>query len=222
MWFFQPRQDPLFPPWFNRVLPVLVVAVLLGGGYWTAVVVYGALPGTQRLGYEPAQPVDYSHLLHAGELGMDCRYCHSTVEHAALAAIPPTQTCMNCHSNIRTESNLLAPVRRSAATGSGIAWRRVHDLPGFVYFDHSVHVQRGVGCVSCHGRVDRMEKVSQVHELTMGWCLSCHRDPAPALRPADTVTAMDWVPLENQQQLGRELQLRYRINPATDCSTCHR
>ncbi len=140
------------------------------------------------VGYAPEQPVPYSHALHAGQLGIDCRYCHNTVETAAHAAVPPTQTCMNCHAAIRKESEKLIPVRASYATGMPIPWVRVHDLPDYVYFNHSAHVRRGVGCVSCHGRVDTMEVVYQAEPLSMGWCLDCHRNPERHLRPVEFVT----------------------------------
>jgi hypothetical protein len=160
--------------------------------------------------------------MHAGELGMDCRYCHDTVEQAACAAIPPTQTCMNCHKLINPDSDKLLLVRESYATGMPIAWVRVHDLPDYVYFDHSAHLRAGVGCASCHGRVDKMDVVYQVETLAMGWCLDCHRDPQPHLRPREAVTQMAWVPTEASQSLGRRLRELYDVNPKDDCSVCHR
>jgi hypothetical protein len=197
-------------------LLVLTPAYLLG------VLYYGGSPQTLNVGYSPEQPVPFSHALHAGELGMDCRYCHNTVEHAAHAAVPPTATCMNCHERIAPESNKLLPVRESYATGQPVPWVRVHDLPDYVYFDHSAHVARGVSCVSCHGRIDKMEKVSQVETLSMGWCLECHRNPEPHLRPVDRVTDLDWMPGEDPEIVGKRLREQYNINPSTDCSTCHR
>jgi hypothetical protein len=144
------------------------------------------------------------------------------VEVAAHAAVPPTQTCMNCHAKIRTQSEKLLLVRQSAASGMPVPWVRVHDLPDYVYFNHSAHVRRGVGCVECHGRVDKMDVVRQVAPLSMGWCLDCHRHPEPHLRPAALMTKMDWVPGEDPETLGRRLREMQRINPSTDCSTCHR
>jgi hypothetical protein len=170
----------------------------------------------------PEQPVPYSHALHVGQLGMDCRYCHTTVETAAFAALPPTQTCMNCHLQIRAESPKLLAVRESHASGLPVRWVKVHDLPDYVYFDHSAHVARGVGCVECHGRVDRMEVVSQVEPMSMAWCLDCHRDPDRHLRPVEFVTRLDWVPPGDPAVLGRALREENNINPSTDCSTCHR
>jgi menaquinone reductase, multiheme cytochrome c subunit len=198
---------------------------ILGGAaltYVTVVFALAASPQTTNVGYQPVQPVPYSHRLHAGELGMDCRYCHNTVETAAHAAVPPTQTCMNCHKQIRATSEKLLPVRESYASGEPIPWIRVHDLPGFAYFDHSAHVQRGIGCVSCHGRIDKMEVVFQDQKLSMGWCLDCHRQPEKHLRPVAFVTKLDWVAEEDQLVLGRRLKEENQINPSTDCSTCHR
>ncbi len=164
----------------------------------------------------------YSHALHAGELGIDCRYCHNTVENAAHAAIPPTETCMNCHTNIFPDSPRLIAVRESYATGMPVPWIRVHDLPDYVYFNHSAHVRRGVGCVECHGRVDKMEEVYQAETLSMGWCLDCHRDPYPRLRPVDEVFNMAWEPVEDRRTLGARLAQQYNIHPSEDCGVCHR
>jgi len=185
-------------------------------------VTVGFSPKTISAGYEPEQPVPYSHRLHAGELGMDCRYCHNTVERTARAAIPPTQTCMNCHAKIRTQSDKLTPVFASYASGRPVRWVRVHDLPDYVYFNHSIHVNRGVPCVVCHGRIDTMETVRQVAPLSMGWCLDCHRSPERFLRPPEMVTVMDWEPETDQLELGRRLRAERHINPPTDCITCHR
>jgi hypothetical protein len=198
------------------------VAAPVGGLYLLSMVYLGASPRTTDVGYSPIQPVPFSHALHAGELGMDCRYCHTTVETAAEAAIPPTATCMNCHERIAPESEKLLPVRESHATGRPIDWVRVHDLPDFVYFDHSAHVSRGVSCVSCHGRVDQMEQVYQAKTLSMAWCLDCHRHPEEHIRPKEFVTDLDWTPTESARDLGARLKEQYNLNPSTDCSTCHR
>ncbi len=198
--------------------PLLGVA----GAYVVAVFALAASPQTTDEGYQPPQPVEYSHRLHAGELGIDCRYCHTTVETAAHAAVPPTQTCMNCHEMIRTKSELLLTVRESYGSGEPIEWIRVHDLPDYAYFDHSAHVRRGIGCVSCHGRIDKMEVVYQDQKLSMGWCLDCHRKPEAHLRPVEFVTQLDWVAPEDQLVLGRRLKEENGIAPSEDCSTCHR
>jgi hypothetical protein len=212
----------VFPRWTWVLRPGFAAAVLGGLVYAALVVWLGFSPKTTDVGYAPEQPVPYSHALHVGQLGMDCRYCHNTVETAAHAAVPPTQTCMNCHAAIRKESEKLIPVRASFATGMPIGWIRVHDLPDYVYFNHSAHVRRGVGCVSCHGRIDSMDVVYQAELLSMGWCLDCHRNPERHLRPVEFVFELDWVPAEDQLALGRRLREAGDINPPVDCNTCHR
>jgi menaquinone reductase, multiheme cytochrome c subunit len=214
----------VFPRWANKTRAL--AGVLLGAAplYLTGLVWYGASPKTTDVGYEPKQPVPYSHALHAGQLGLDCRYCHNTVEQAAHAAIPATQTCMNCHQTVHTKSDKLAPVRASWETNEPVEWVKVHDLPDYVYFNHSAHVTRGVGCVSCHGRVDQMEEVYQVEPLSMSWCLQCHREPEKHLRPPEEVTNMTWAPPDGQDPIeyGKMLREKNHLNPSTDCSTCHR
>ena len=212
----------VFPAWTNRLRPLAAVAGVGGLVYAIAFVWYGFSPKTTVVGYEPQQPVPYSHALHVGKLGLDCRYCHSTVELGAMAAVPAAGTCMNCHKMIRTTSAALTPVRASAATDAPLAWVRVHKLPDFVYFNHSAHVRRGVGCVSCHGRVDKMEVVRTVQPLSMGWCLDCHRAPENFLRPIEMMTKMNWTPVPDQQTVGAKLREDNHINPSTDCVTCHR
>jgi hypothetical protein len=212
----------VFPRWTWILRPGIAAAVVGGLLYVTVIVWLGFSPKATDVGYAPQQPVPYSHALHVGQLGIDCRYCHNTVERAAHAAVPPTQTCMNCHSMIRKSSQQLIPVFESYATGMPVEWVRVHDLPDYVYFNHSAHVRRGVGCVSCHGRIDTMEVVYQVEPLSMGWCLDCHRNPERHLRPVDFVYQLDWVPEEDQIVLGTRLRETYNIDPPTDCYTCHR
>ncbi|MGE5235250.1 MAG: cytochrome c3 family protein [Acidobacteriota bacterium] len=212
----------VFPRWTNWLRPTLAAVLVITPVYVVILVWLGFSPKTTDVGYQPQQPVPYSHALHAGELGIDCRYCHNTVERAAYAAVPPTQTCMNCHAKIRATSPKLLVIRESYATGLPVPWVKVHDLPDYVYFNHSAHVRRGVGCVECHGRVDKMEVVSQVKELSMGWCLDCHRNPDRHLRPPELVTKMDWVPPENPAVYGAQLRKANNINPPTDCWTCHR
>jgi hypothetical protein len=190
--------------------------------YASVVVFLGFSPKATDVGYMPTQPVPYSHAVHVGQLGMDCRYCHTGVEKAAHAAVPPTQTCMNCHAKVRANSEKLIPVRESYATGMPIPWIKIHDLPDHVYFNHSAHVSRGVGCVSCHGRIDTMEVVYQAETLSMGWCLECHRNPEKHLRPVEFVTQLDWVPEEDQIELGKRLREANNINPKETCNTCHR
>jgi menaquinone reductase, multiheme cytochrome c subunit len=218
----------VFPRGANYLLPVLIVAAVGGALYVPVVVGLGGSPSTTAVGYAPEQPVPFSHLMHVGQLGLDCRYCHNTVEDAPFAAIPPTATCMNCHSNIKADSPQLARVIDSWQTGQAIEWLRVHDLPDHAYFNHAAHVQKGVGCVECHGRVDLMDVVQQVEPLSMAWCLECHRDPGPRLRPLDQVTNMAWLPpasAGDRRQLARDLTVHYQlrdINFMQSCSTCHR
>jgi len=222
------KQDPpsvfVFPKWVDELKPLLATLGLGLPVFLTVLVWYGGSPATTDVGYAPVQPVPYSHALHAGEMGIDCRYCHNTVEVAAHAPIPPTQTCMNCHTNIRGTSSKLAPVRESNDTGMPVRWVRVHDLPDYVYFNHSAHVSRGVGCVTCHDRVDKMDVVYQAQKLSMGWCLDCHRNPDARLRPRELVTQMDWQPPSGTDRAayGRRIREQYHLNPSEDCSTCHR
>ena len=171
------------------------------------------------------QPVQFSHAHHVGSMGIDCRYCHTTVEDSPFANIPPTKTCMNCHSQIWTNAPILEPVRASFRDNTPLQWTRVHDLPDFVYFNHSIHVAKGVGCATCHGRVDRMPLMLQHASLQMSWCISCHRNPAPNLRPRDQITNMAWEPPSNDPGLGQRLMKEYKIQDVmllTSCSTCHR
>lgn len=218
----------MFPRWANYLLPALILLGIGGATYVPVLVTYGFSPTTWAVGYMPTQPVPFSHALHAGELGMDCLYCHTTVDKAAFAAIPPTQTCMNCHTAIKPDSPKLAVVRESYATGQPIPWKKVHDLPDYAYFNHAIHVNKGVGCVSCHGRVDKMEVVYQSKPLTMAWCLECHRAPEQHLRPREEVTNLAWVPEmigKTQYELGTELKQKYNVHDAaymTSCYTCHR
>lgn len=168
------------------------------------------------------QPVPFSHEHHVGGLGIDCRYCHTTVENSAFANIPATKICMNCHSQMWASSPTLEPVRESYRTGRSIEWTRVNDLPDFVYFNHSIHVHKGIGCATCHGRVDKMPLTWQAQPLTMEWCLDCHRHPEQYVRPRDQVFSMDYAPPRDQAALGSQLVHEYHIQSLTSCSTCHR
>lgn len=167
------------------------------------------------------QPVPFSHDHHVRGLGLDCRYCHTTVEKQAFAGMPPTATCMNCHKQIWRDADLLAPIRTSLESGRPIRWERVYDLPDFVYFDHSIHVAKGIGCASCHGRVDQMPLMMQAVSLQMIWCLECHRHPERFVRPREAVFDMTWK-AEDQAALGSSLVSEYGIRSKTSCSTCHR
>jgi Cytochrome c7 and related cytochrome c len=168
------------------------------------------------------QPIQFSHERHVAGNGIDCRYCHTSVETSAFAGIPPTKTCMNCHSEIYATSPFLEPVRQSFQTGTSIEWTRVHDLPDFVYFDHSIHIHKGIGCTTCHGQVDRMPLTYQEASLKMEWCVECHRHPERYVRPREDVFRMDYTPPANQEALGRRLVAEYKIQSLTSCSTCHR
>jgi hypothetical protein len=194
-----------------------VLAVLAVGGVW-----YYGSPEYTDVGYQPVQPVPYSHRLHVGQLGLDCRYCHASVETSPVSNIPPTQTCMNCHHVIKRDSEWLAPIRESAKTGKPMRWIRVHNLPDYAYFNHAIHVNAGVGCASCHGQIDQMEVVWQAKPLSMGWCLDCHRNPAPHLRPVDEVTNMQWFPARDHAEFASRTIEERHIAPPEDCSGCHR
>lgn len=210
----------IFPKWANKIpsrvlLGTIILLTASVAGVW-----YYFSPEYTDVGYAPVQPVPYSHELHAGQLGLDCRYCHVSVETSKVSQVPPTETCMNCHAQILTESEKLAPDRESWATGEPIQWVRVHHLPDYVYFNHAIHVNMGVGCESCHGRVDKMEVVRQVEPLSMSWCLDCHRNPEKYVRPVDQVTTMGYE-AENQLELGRKLVAKHNIHPPTYCQGCH-
>ena len=170
------------------------------------------------------QPVHFSHKHHVAGMGIDCRYCHTTVEVSAFAGVPPTETCMTCHSQIWTEAPILEPVRASFRDNKPIEWNRVHDLPDFVYFNHSIHVSQGIGCQSCHGQVDQMPLMKKAHTLNMEWCLDCHRDPAQFIRPRDQVFNMNYEYPANQETLGKSLVADYDVQTSqlTNCSICHR
>jgi hypothetical protein len=168
------------------------------------------------------QPVPFSHEHHVGGLGIDCRYCHTTVENSSFANIPPTKTCMNCHSQIWNTSPTLEPVRESFRTDRSIRWIRVHDLPDYVYFNHSIHVNKGVGCTTCHGPVNKMPLMWQHASLQMEWCLECHRNPELFVRPKSEVFSVAWQPPADQEAMGRKLVAEYKIQSLTSCSTCHR
>ena len=166
------------------------------------------------------QPVPFSHQHHVGGLGIDCRYCHTSVETSSFAGLPPTSTCMNCHAQIWTTAALLEPVRSSFKTGKPIVWSRVHRLPDYVHFKHDIHIAKGVGCYSCHGPIDKMNLVYQASPLTMSWCLNCHRNPEKYIRPREEVFNMSYVS-KNQEVLGPELVKRYGVKSKTHCSACH-
>jgi Cytochrome c7 and related cytochrome c len=186
--------------------------------YWLVV----RSPYYTEAGVIRQQPIPFSHKHHVGDVGLDCRYCHTSVEESSFAGIPATKICMNCHSQLWTGSDMLAPVRESYRTGKPLKWTRVHDLPDYVYFNHSIHIKKGVGCVSCHGRVDRMPLMWREKSLLMEWCVACHRNPKPHLRPPGKVFDMDWKPTGDGAELSDKLFLRNHVKSKTDCYTCHR
>jgi menaquinone reductase, multiheme cytochrome c subunit len=226
----------LFPRWTNQFLALLGLLTAAGGAYAGVLFLGATSPVTLNTGYRPEQPVPFSHALHAGELKMDCRYCHNTVDKSAHSSIPATQTCINCHSPktaagalpalsaVHSDSRKLKPVHDSWRTGESIDWVRIHRLPDFVFFNHSAHVNRGVSCVTCHGRVDQMEIVHQDKDQSMTWCIDCHRHPEPHLRPVEEITNLAWSAGSKEEQLalGAKLKAEKNINPQTNCAVCHR
>ena len=210
----------IFPRWTNKVplavaagVPIAMVGLIAGIWYFFS-------PKFTDVGYSHKQPVPYSHKLHAAQLGIDCLYCHGSAEKGSHANIPATQVCMNCHKVVKTDSAVLEPVRESWKNDVPVDWVRVHKIPDFAYFPHNVHLNAGVGCVECHGRIDQMVQVRQDQPLSMGWCLDCHRAPESHLRPKDLVTKMDYVPTEEQLKLAHIKA--GEVHPPTQCSGCHR
>ena len=230
-------QEFHFPTWVNKFTALAAITALSVGGYLATCLFAAIHPSIVNVGHQPKQPVPFSHKLHAGKLKMDCRYCHNTVEKAGHAAVPPTATCGNCHGGNRTpvdgrtlgvihaESTLLKPVRESLETGDPVPWQRVHDLPDFVYFNHSAHINKGISCVHCHGRIDQMEVVTQVEPLSMKWCLDCHRkstkDGLLPVRDPNLVTQLD-LEIENPHEYHAKWAEELEVNPKINCSTCHR
>ncbi len=212
----------IFPQSANKLPLVLGLAGAVLPVAAVAFVWYYFSPKFTDAGYQPVQPVPYSHKLHAGEMQIDCRYCHASVETSAVANVPPTQACMNCHLLVARQAASLAPIRDSAKSETPMRWVRVHKLGEYAYFNHRVHVTAGVGCASCHGRVDEMEVVRQVEPLSMGWCLDCHRNPEPHLRPVSEVTNMAWKPARSPEARKRQLEGLRPVKPPVDCSGCHR
>ena len=215
----------IFPKSANRLPFQLVVFLVVLVSVVFAGVTYYMTPKYTRVGYAPLQPVPFSHQLHAGQLGLDCRYCHSNVEKSGVANVPTSQTCMNCHNQIKTQSPLLAPVRQSFETGNPVPWVKIHRVPDFVYFNHSVHINRGVSCVSCHGRIDQMETVRHEKSLSMEFCIDCHRNPASAVRERTLVTNLGWEHPEGadgQLRDGQKFVRDWKIKPPQSCSGCHR
>jgi len=213
----------IFPKWTNKAPTYVLIGIVLISVISFMLIDYYASPMYTDVGYRPIQPVPYSHKIHAGDLGLDCRFCHTGVETSPVASLPATQTCMTCHNMIKPDSDKLKLVRESIANETPIAWVRVHKSPDYVYFDHSAHINVGVGCASCHGSVDQMEVVAQDQPLSMGWCLDCHRDPDLHLRPLNEVTNMTWSAPANQREFATKQKELFDIKaPITDCTGCHR
>jgi hypothetical protein len=210
---------------FSRatILGFLFIVAIVGWMLW---VFYNSSWATQ-VGVVRDQPVQFSHEHHVAGLGIDCRFCHTSVEESSSAGIPATEVCMKCHSQVWADSPKLAPVRESFTSGKSLEWTRVHDVPDYAYFNHVIHIKKGVGCGTCHGPVNEMPLTWREHTLHMKWCLECHRNPEEYLRPLDRVLAMDWMPEDvgkTQSELGAELveQLRVDTSNLTNCSICHR
>jgi hypothetical protein len=197
------------------------VLSLVAGAILMAMAI-GRSPYVTRAHEFVEQPIQFSHLHHVTDDGIDCRYCHTSVETSSFAGIPPTKTCMNCHSQLFATEPMLEPVRASFRDDTPLVWTRVHDLPDFVYFNHSIHVKKGVGCETCHGRIDEMALVKQERSLQMQWCLDCHRNPEQYVRPRSEITTMGYRPSEPQAELGARLVKEYDIRTSDTCSTCHR
>ena len=219
----------IFPKWTNRLPLQIVIGTVLVGSVVTAGVWYYFTPKYTRVGYQPVQPVAFSHAVHADQLGMDCRYCHSAVEKSWFSNVPSASTCMNCHSQVLKDSPKLALVRESAATGRPVPWVHIHKAPDYVYFNHSVHVNRGVSCVECHGQVNQMDEVYHAKPLSMAFCLDCHRDPAARLRPPDKITDLNWKwsddpvkAAELQKINGQKFVHDWKVQSLQNCSACHR
>ena len=226
----------IFPKWTNEIPKILPPIATVGGAVAIFVVWFWFSPKHTDVGYQPVQPIPYSHKLHAGDLGMDCRYCHNNVERSAVAGVPPTQTCMNCHAQVKVDSKKLVPLHESWTSGEPIEWLRIHKISDYAYFDHSVHMniagqKVAVGCVNCHGRVDQMPVVRQEEPLSMGWCLSCHREirdgrnfgfpPEEVLRPREHMTNMTWQPDASWAPKAAEIAKGLKP-PTIECSGCHR
>jgi hypothetical protein len=219
----------IFPKWTNRLPRNIIIGALLVGTAVTAGVTYYCTPKYVRVGYQPIQPVAFPHSVHVTQLGLDCRYCHNAVEKSWYSNIPATSVCMNCHNQVLKDDPRLAVVRDSAATGKPIEWVQIHKLPDYVYFNHSVHVNRGVSCVECHGQINHMDEVYHAKPLSMKFCLNCHRDPAQHLRPMDKITDLDWKPTDiaadladKQLAMGQKFVHDWHVQSLQNCSTCHR
>ena len=213
----------LFPRWANSaVRAALIVGITLLAGAPIALLAWARSPSATGQYAIVEQPVAFSHPLHVNGERIDCRYCHAGAERSAMAGLPPTSACIGCHKEVLVNSVIFGPVRRSIAAAKAIPWQRVNSLPDFVFFNHAVHTRKGIGCETCHGRVDMMSRVHQVAPLTMGWCLQCHRAPEQYVRPVDEITTMGWQPTRDQQTSPQALVEKYHVRSVTTCTACHR
>jgi hypothetical protein len=214
----------IFPKSANALPLQIVIFIFVLGSVATAAVTYYSTPKYLRVGYQPIQPVPFDHSLHAGQLGMDCRYCHTSVEKSGTSGVPPAQTCMNCHSVIKSQSPLLEPVRKSYETGEPVPWVKIHQAPDYVYFNHSVHVNRGISCVECHGKVNEMQVVWHDKSHSMGFCLDCHRAPEKFIREPKDVFNLNSKTLAEQGRLeeAHKFIADWKVKPPQSCSGCHR
>ena len=214
----------VFPKWSNSLPLQIIIYLAVLGGTVTAGVTYYCTPKYLRVGYAPVQPVPYDHSLHAGQLGLDCRYCHNNVDQSGFANLPTSQTCMNCHKQVKPQSPLLAVVRASYESGEPVPWVQVHKAPDYVYFNHAAHVDRGIGCVECHGKINEMPVVYHAKSLSMKFCLTCHRDPVQFLRAPADVYNLDAPTLVEQGRATDAARFvrDWKIKPPESCSGCHR
>ena len=213
----------VFPRWTNRLPGQIIFGLLLIGGAVTAGLTYYFTPKYTRVGYQPTQPVPFSHSIHVNQLGMDCRYCHDGVEESWYSNVPAADTCMNCHSAVRASDPRLEPVRASYKDeAKPVEWVQIHKLPDYAFFNHSVHVNRGVSCVECHGRVDQMDEVRHEKHFSMTFCLDCHRDPEKRLRPLDKITNLAYDRSLDPENKDRNFVKEWHIKTSENCSACHR
>jgi len=213
----------IFPKWTNRLPLQILVGAALVGTVATLGVTYYFTPKYTRVGYQPIQPVNFAHSVHVDQLGLDCRYCHNGVEKSWYSNVPGAQTCMNCHNQVLAADPRLQLVRDSAATGKAIDWVHIHKTPDYVYFNHSVHVNRGISCVECHGQINKMDEVQHAKPLSMGFCLECHRDPASRIRPQEEVFNLNWTRPEGFTEThGKKMVHDMRVESLQSCSACHR